>query len=523
MFFFCLLLLQDADNERPLKRHGSSCDSLPSSPDENGPASQPPRSKASGSLPDMKPMKSSDMNQKTSTDVPKVDECATSVSKSQQSDSQTIYSSSFKSINSTSKPSSVSVDVIPSPAESVVTIVCSEVMSDLDIASGYVSSPSNDCNDVFSPFVEDNHTIITEVNTSVATRGDKTPHSLKQRPTSNRSYKTQVTKESVPIYHIPIVEQRECPVPKLSWTDNKKLWLNMVRRDEAGATERTAHLFKNHPGLQTRMRAILLDWLIEVCEVYKLHRETFYLTVEYLDRYLSRKENISKNQLQLIGITCLFIASKIEEIYPPKLHEFAYVTDSACTEEDILQQEFLVLQTLDWSITPMTVIGWAGIYMQLYETMVKSERSSAADTRKSLNLKQEHTSFVYPQFTGLVFSKIAQLLDLSALDVNINHFPYSMVAAAAFGLVLGKEVSEKVSGLNWVRETVLCARWMEPFYQILIEEAEIDPIKVHEADEQVETGTGLNHICPNIQSDLSHNLQIHSTSLDLYVSNKNRI
>ncbi|VDP09723.1 unnamed protein product [Soboliphyme baturini] len=75
------------------------------------------------------------------------------------------------------------------------------------------------------------------------------------------------------------------------------------------------------------MRSILLDWLSEVCEVYKLHRETFHLAVDYTDRYLSKEKNVPKSRLQLVGITSLFIAAKMEEIYPPKLSDFAYVTD----------------------------------------------------------------------------------------------------------------------------------------------------------------------------------------------------
>ena len=63
-----------------------------------------------------------------------------------------------------------------------------------------------------------------------------------------------------------------------------------------------------------------------MCEVYRLHRETFYLAVDFLDRYLGSTENVPKNRLQLIGVTCLFIGAKLEEIYPPKLQEFAYVT-----------------------------------------------------------------------------------------------------------------------------------------------------------------------------------------------------
>lgn len=60
-------------------------------------------------------------------------------------------------------------------------------------------------------------------------------------------------------------------------------------------------MFNQHPLLQPRMRSVLLDWLIEVCEVYRLHRETYYLAMDFLDRYLALTENLPKTQLQLIG------------------------------------------------------------------------------------------------------------------------------------------------------------------------------------------------------------------------------
>ena len=49
------------------------------------------------------------------------------------------------------------------------------------------------------------------------------------------------------------------------------------------------------------MRAILFDWLVEVCEVYRLHRETFYLAVDFIDRYLGSTTNMPKTRVQLIG------------------------------------------------------------------------------------------------------------------------------------------------------------------------------------------------------------------------------
>ncbi|KAG5205066.1 hypothetical protein JEQ12_019511 [Ovis aries] len=89
---------------------------------------------------------------------------------------------------------------------------------------------------------------------------------------------------------------------------------------------------------------------IRVCEVYTLHRETFYLAQDFFDRFMLTQKDINKNMLQLIGITSLFIASKLEEIYAPKLQEFAYVTDGACSEEDILRMELAILKLLDLCI-----------------------------------------------------------------------------------------------------------------------------------------------------------------------------
>ena len=53
-------------------------------------------------------------------------------------------------------------------------------------------------------------------------------------------------------------------------------------------------------------------YYLQVCEVYKLHRETFHLAADIIDRYLSARSDVQKYQLQLIGVTALFIAAKLE-------------------------------------------------------------------------------------------------------------------------------------------------------------------------------------------------------------------
>lgn len=166
---------------------------------------------------------------------------------------------------------------------------------------------------------------------------------------------------------------RIVPLPNFSWASAKDVWSALLQREQRYG--RNPLMMSRHPSLQPRMRSILLNWLSEVSEVYQLHRETYYLAVDFFDRYLSVQSNIPKQQLQLIGVTCLFMASKMEEIYPPKVKDFAYVTDGACTVEQIITKELVILRCLKWKLSSLTVNSWLTIYMQLYAVLEKEPRS----------------------------------------------------------------------------------------------------------------------------------------------------
>jgi cyclin E len=59
--------------------------------------------------------------------------------------------------------------------------------------------------------------------------------------------------------------------------------------------------------------------------------------------------NVPKNKLQLVGVTALYIASKIEELWPPRAQEFAVTTDGAFSDQDIQQMEARMLQVCYFS------------------------------------------------------------------------------------------------------------------------------------------------------------------------------
>uniref|UniRef100_A0A915HL36 Cyclin N-terminal domain-containing protein n=1 Tax=Romanomermis culicivorax TaxID=13658 RepID=A0A915HL36_ROMCU len=90
------------------------------------------------------------------------------------------------------------------------------------------------------------------------------------------------------------------------------------------------HYFSKQPHIDTTMRVVLVDWMIDVIAEYHMELETLHLAVNYVDRYLS-KVIVNKDQLQLVGTTALMIAGKFEEIYPPELEQFAFVTDNTYT------------------------------------------------------------------------------------------------------------------------------------------------------------------------------------------------
>lgn len=125
--------------------------------------------------------------------------------------------------------------------------------------------------------------------------------------------------------------------------------------------------------INDRMRAILNDWLVDVHSKFKLVDETLFLTINLIDRYLE-KEQVSRQKLQLVGVTCCFIASKYEEIYPPDLRDFVHVTDKAYTKQEILQMEGKILTALSFNITISSQLLYLHRYAKLMGVPYNSKR-----------------------------------------------------------------------------------------------------------------------------------------------------
>lgn len=88
---------------------------------------------------------------------------------------------------------------------------------------------------------------------------------------------------------------------------SSSLVLILVCREQVKCRPKAGYM-KKQPDITNSMRAILVDWLVEVGEEYKLQNETLYLAVNYIDRFLSSM-SVLRGKLQLVGTAAMLLAS----------------------------------------------------------------------------------------------------------------------------------------------------------------------------------------------------------------------
>lgn len=140
------------------------------------------------------------------------------------------------------------------------------------------------------------------------------------------------------------------------------------------------------PDINAKMRAILVDWLIEVHMKFRLAPETLYLCINVIDRYCSIVP-VGRSRLQLVGVTALLIACKYEEIYPPEVRDCVYITDKAYDRQEVLNMEQDILKKLRFKIAVPTAYQFLQRYLLLIKASPLTSHASHYYVERTL---QEH-------------------------------------------------------------------------------------------------------------------------------------
>lgn len=217
----------------------------------------------------------------------------------------------------------------------------------------------------------------------------------------------------------------------------------MMREKEVSYNNNSrSDYFTKHPSLRVDMRVTLLTWLHHVCREFGFSRDIYYLAIDFIDRYLTVSHNIPKEKLQLIGITCLFVAAKLEEEdYLPHISKFFEVTACSCTAKEIIQMESNILEALEWRVSPITLDNWLKFYLQ----------------KNECDEKVNHISTFCPK----TFSRAATLLDLCVFDISVLNFNPSLLVATVLRYTISSNLATRVSGYS-IEDMRECSSWMLP-------------------------------------------------------------
>lgn len=135
------------------------------------------------------------------------------------------------------------------------------------------------------------------------------------------------------------------------WIDNMTCW-------EVPPLDKCVESQKD---LIDKMRLILISWLVEVCEEYNLSISSYIRAQNIIDRYCA-KQSITRGNYQLLGIGALWIAGKIEEVYPASSHDLIYISDKTYNMSQLAQMEKDILKVLDLDIVFPLSIDFISIY-----------------------------------------------------------------------------------------------------------------------------------------------------------------
>ena len=160
-----------------------------------------------------------------------------------------------------------------------------------------------------------------------------------------------VNKEEKEIFKFNFINNEE----NISYTGEylNEIYSNLLYDEKEIKLKPKIGYMKKQNDINEQMRAILIDWLIEVHYRFRLKSETLFQTVWIIDTYLSIYP-IIRARLQLLGIASLLISCKSQEIYYPQLNELIDITDGAYIKDELIEMETHVLKVLNFNIVSPT-------------------------------------------------------------------------------------------------------------------------------------------------------------------------
>ena len=184
------------------------------------------------------------------------------------------------------------------------------------------------------------------------------------------------------------------------------------------------------PDLNIRKRFILIDWIMEVSSQLHFKRKTYYTCLNLIELYFS-KCIVNTNQIQLVGITCLFISAKNEEITIPKLPYFTQVCDNLYTNNDIRNQEIMILKSLHWKIQYTNLCDLGNLLTFNWDNIINNLNKNFSAPDKYPLFRND------PEYKYLLLDHFFQILDYISLDYMFNFVNEKYICVSVIYIIIG--------------------------------------------------------------------------------------
>lgn len=343
------------------------------------------------------------------------------------------------------------------------------------------------------PFKSEPHlaTVLNEISNLLGTRSNQ----QQVKPTNAFSYfsekqSTQCIRPSAPLVVQPLIQQVRAAIPATEAVQRQQLAPSMFSIDEEDCCsdeegmedeelqvtscmasyilsldifnylKATESRHKATPGYMAKMqtdinpvmRAILVNWLVEVCLEYSFLTETLYLAVNITDRFLGRVA-ITRNKLQLVGISALFIAAKYFEMEAQLVDDLVHITDDTYRKDEIIRMESLILSTLSFDVTVITCYDFLGRFTE--SSNINSIASDMAHFLSELTLQE------YGMIGFLPSVIAASCVVVALFATNSPHWTHELKQSLGFdgsqlrpciASILRMYQDVQISSLNAVKE-----------------------------------------------------------------------
>lgn len=233
--------------------------------------------------------------------------------------------------------------------------------------------------------------------------------------------------------------------------------------------------------LNIEMRAILVDWMVEVQENFELNHETLYLAVKLVDHFLA-KAVCMRETLQLLGSTAILIAAKFDERCPPCMDDFLYICDDAYQREELLAMEVNILRTLKFDIN----VPVAYRFLRRYAKCARANLETLTLARYICELTLQEYEFIWESASKLASSCLLLALkmkDLGGWTPTLQHYTgYQFTDLHSLmrrlNLLLYSKPNEKLKAVRY-----------KYAHKVFFEVAKIPPLDVLKLEEQLKLNT----------------------------------